>query len=238
MDKTGLIQYKKVQEIAKETIQYLSSYIREGISELDIAEAAKEFMYRKGIRSFWYYDLAALVLIGRRTIESISGRTYKATKTKVKENDLVTVDLSPEIESYWGDLSRSFIIEKGKVIKKPNAYSTKKTKELFEGVNVELALHNKLTRVAKPNTTFGEIYAIMNNAIDKRGYINLDFKKNLGHSIEKQKEDRIYLEEGCNKKLGEVELLTFEPHIKKKNGEFGYKLEDIYYFSNSRLRKL
>ncbi|MFA6530323.1 MAG: M24 family metallopeptidase [Candidatus Micrarchaeia archaeon] len=233
-----LIKYKKVQQIAKDTVRYLSSYICEGVSESDIASAVKEFMYSQGVQSFWYYDVAALVLVGKRTIESVSGKIYKTTKTKVKENDLVTVDLSPELGLFWGDFARSFIIENGKVISKPSGSSTKKTSELFEGVSIELALHDKLTKIAKPHTTFGELYVIMNDLITDFGYVNLDFKKNLGHSIEKQKEDRSYLEAGCNKRLNEVDLFTFEPHIKKKHGEFGYKWEDIYYFSKGKLKKL
>jgi len=100
-----LIKYKKAQQIAKDTIQYLSSYIREGISESDIEYAAREFMCKKGIQKFWYYNVAALVLVGKRTTESVSGKIYKTTKTKVKENDLVTVDLSPEMNLFWVHLS-------------------------------------------------------------------------------------------------------------------------------------
>jgi hypothetical protein len=56
----------------------------------------------------------------------------------------------------------------------------------------------------------------MNASIESLGYKNLDFNKNLGHSIEKRK--RIYIERGNNKTLKEVGLFTFEPHIQKKRG--------------------
>jgi hypothetical protein len=32
--------------------------------------------------------------------------------------------------------------------------------------------------------------------------------------------------------LGEAKFFTFEPHIRKKAGEWGYKNENIYYFND------
>jgi len=31
-------------------------------------------------------------------------------------------------------------------------------------------------------------------------------------------------------KLGEVYYFTFEPHISKKNGKWGFKYENVYFF--------
>ena len=46
--------------------------------------------------------------------------------------------------------------------------------------------------------------------------MNLDFLGNQGHSIEKNQEDRVYIEKGNRKKLSEVSYFTFEPHIARK----------------------
>ena len=86
--------------------------------------------------------------------------------------------------------------------------------------------------------TFEEVYNLMNNMINQLGYKNLDFNSNLGHSIETQMNKRVYIEKGNTKKLSEVKMFTFEPHIKKVDGTLGYKREDIYYYSEGRYNRL
>ncbi len=78
----------------------------------------------------------------------------------------------------------------------------------------------------------------MNKQITEKGYVNLDFLGNLGHSIERRSGDRIYIEKGNKKKLSEVSYFTFEPHISKENSEYGYKWENIYYLEEGNLKEL
>ena len=57
---------------------------------------------------------------------------------------------------------------------------------------MEEYLHKTLIDVAAPDMTFEELYYYMNELIAKKGFLNLDFLGNLGHSIVKNKNDRIY----------------------------------------------
>ncbi len=237
MEVRGVEKYQEVQRIAKSTISYLSNFIQGGVSESDIADAANEFMNKNGIHTFWYYGIGSLVLVGGRTILSISRGGYNPSDEKVGLEDLVTVDLSPEVDSYWGDYARSFIVENGKVVSEMRPDSPDKVKEFFQGLDIERKLHNKLQEIATQEMTFGELYHVMNEAITSLGFVNLDYKGNLGHSIEKDKDKREYIERGCRTRLID-KLFTFEPHIKKVDGLFGYKQEDIYYFLDGRLQTL
>ncbi len=234
MNSDELEKYKEVQELAKETMEFLRSFIEEGVTEKEIGEATEKFLREKGIESFWYYDLAALVYVGKRTTISISGRDYKATETKVKSNDLVTVDLGPEIARRWADLARSFIVENGKVISSENSNS----EEMVKGIEVQKELHRQFKNFINEETSFEEACEKMNEIINELGFENLDFKNNLGHTIVKDKDDRIYMEAGNKTKFKEVDLFTFEPHIKKKAGEYGFKHENIYYFDQGVLKIL
>ena len=103
---------------------------------------------------------------------------------------------------------------------------------------MEAYLHKTLIDVATPDMTFEELYYYMNDLIAKKGFLNLDFLGNLGHSIVKNKNDRVYTEKGNCKRLSDVEMFTFEPHISIPDSKYGYKREDIYYFDNGRLMKL
>ncbi len=231
-----LKKYKVVQDIARDTALYLEDFIEEGRTEVEIVEAAKKFMLSKGVESFWYHNVPALVLVGDRTLESISGKEYEPSTKKVGKDDLVTVDLSPEIQKYWGDYARSFVVVNGRV--------TKKTEEIpqdngfYLGINAVIRLHEKLGIIATPNLTFGDLYVRMNEIIDGFGFINLDFKKNLGHTIEKDKDKRKYIEGGEKTTIREAGLFTFEPHISTIDKKFGYKREDIYHYTKTGLKKL
>ena len=61
---------------------------------------------------------------------------------------------------------------------------------------------------------------------------------NLGHSIVKSKNERVYTEKGNHLPLSSVEYFTFEPHISIPNSKYGYKKENIYYFSNGKIAEL
>lgn len=61
---------------------------------------------------------------------------------------------------------------------------------------------------------------------------------NLGHSIVRNKDDRIYIEKGNMAKLGDVNFFTFEPHISISGSKYGYKRENIYYFEDGKIKEL
>lgn len=92
---------------------------------------------------------------------------------------------------------------------------------------MEDVLHKELMNFVTIDTTFEELFYHMNTYIKDRGFINLDFLGNLGHSIVTKSEDRIYIEEGNHKKLSDVMYFTFEPHISIPGSVYGYKKENI-----------
>ncbi|MBI9044237.1 MAG: aminopeptidase P family protein [Anaerolineaceae bacterium] len=224
------------QNIARETISELHDFVEVGMSELDIENKALELMIKKGSQSFWYHGVGAFVLLGKRSIESISGRDYCASEeNRVSENDIVTIDLSPTVDGFWGDYARTIFIEKGIVAKEDNP-----TTRLFcEGLEAELYLHNKLMEIANPDMTYEEIFVKINPEITKLGFENLDKRGNLGHSVEKDVDERVYIELGSKLTLKEVgKPFTFEPHIRNNGGSFGFKRENIFYFDESGILRL
>lgn len=230
-----LSNYLHVQAIAKSTISELKNVIKEGISEREIVCKAEDIMRANGVNSFWYHGIGAFVHVGKRTTISESGKGYKPSETLVGRNDIVTVDLSPELNSYWGDYARTFIIIDGKAVGVDALECNNNEFELMDGVKVEENLHKIFVNYIKPDMTFEDVYLHMNEVINQLDYINLDFAGNLGHTIEFNKDNRRYFESGNKTKLSEVTLFTFEPHIKHRSLEYGFKREDIYYFRDGKL---
>ena len=229
------MNYLEVQNIAKQTIDYIKTVIKLNMNLREIRKLCEDKMLSLGADSFWYWDIGAFVFSSDETTISVSGREYVTADKLISDNDIITIDLSPQCKNVWGDYARTIIIEKGTVV---NRIENIQNSEWRNGLQMEEALHNELIRFVAPDVTFEELYYFMNDYIRNNGYINLDFLGNLGHSIEKDKNDRIYIEKGNKKKLSEVNYFTFEPHISTKNSLYGYKKENIYFFENGRLVEL
>jgi Xaa-Pro aminopeptidase len=192
-------------------------------------------MLALGADSFWYWDVGAFVFSGDETTVSVSGREYVTSDRLITADDIITIDLSPQCGNIWGDYARTIILEDGKSVDDINSI---RNAEWRNGLLMEEELHEELLRFATPQTTFEELYFHINQLIIDRGFINLDFLGNLGHSIVKDKNDRIYTEKGNTALLSSVDYFTFEPHISVKGSKCGYKKENIYYFADGSLKEL
>lgn len=220
-------KYSTIQYIAKQVLQDLSTDISANSTEQSIATRAKELLVRYGVTETWYHNVPAFVLLGSRSCLSISGRDYIPATEPVGSLNLVTVDLSPCIDNIWGDYARSFVVENGRVVSNP------KSDEFTEGVKMERHLHKEMQRYVTSQTTFSDLFKFGNRLIIEHGWENLDFLQNLGHSIETKPEHRRFIDRDCQEQLGAVNYFTFEPHIRKRGAQWGFKHENIYYFDES-----
>lgn len=228
------MKYKDVQQIAKDTIDFAKKNIKPGMKLLDIRKLCEQKMLELGADSFWYWDVGAFVFAGDETTVSVSGKQYVTSDRIINKNDIVTIDLSPQNDNIWGDYARTIILENGVVVDKADVNNV----EWRNGLQMEDGLHKELLEFANIETTFEELYYHINEIITENGFINLDFMGNLGHSIVKNKGDRVYIEKGNKQKLSDVDYFTFEPHISIPRSKYGYKKENIYYFEDSKLVEL
>lgn len=228
------MQYTEVQNIAKRTIEFVKDNIQSGMTLLEIRCLCETKMLELGADSFWYWDVGAFIFSGDETSISISGKEYITSERSIEENDIITIDLSPQNGEIWGDYARTIIIENGKVVENDNISNT----EWKNGLIMEEYLHKEMCNFVTSQTTFEELYYHINGIIKEKGYINLDFLGNLGHSIVKRKSDRVYIEKGNQIALGDVSYFTFEPHISVQGSKYGYKRENIYYFDNGTIKEL
>jgi Xaa-Pro aminopeptidase len=147
--------------------------------------------------------------------------------------NLVTVDLSPRRDGYCGDCARSFFVEGGHATRAP------RNAEFLAGAAFLQQLHAGMRLFVRPHTTFHELATWSAEQISAAGWENLDFRKNVGHSIAASRTDRLYIEMGNHACLGEVDFFTFEPHVRVAGRPWGFKHEDIFYFdTDGRLEEL
>lgn len=221
MDKLKL--HRDVQSVARWVLAEMASQINIQDTEMSIAMKATKLMALHGIRSTWYYNCPAFVLLGRRSQLSISGRDYVPSDELVGEHNLVTIDLSPSQGEGLGDCARTFCIENACVTNAPVSA------EFQRGLLAEKTLHAELREIARPDMTGAALFDWANERIKTLGFSNLDFLGNVGHSIATRREDRFFIEQGQQQCLGDLLCFTFEPHI-ACDERWGFKHEEIYAF--------
>ena len=227
--------YSSMQNLNRAAVKYVADTMKTGMSLPYIKKLCEDYLLENGADSFWYWDVGAFIFAGDETALSVSGKDYQATDRIIQKDDIITIDLSPQRNNIWGDYARTLVFEDGVLC---DEIEKIKRDEWRNGLQMEEYLHQALIDAGTPDMTFEELYYYMNELIVKEGFINLDFLGNLGHSIVKDKKDRIYTEKGNRKRLSDVRMFTFEPHISIPNSQYGYKKEDIYYFENGRLIRL
>ena len=227
--------YSRIQLAAKQTIEYIKDTIKPGMNLLEIRKLCEEKLLELGADSFWYWDVGAFVFAGDETTVSVSGKQYVTSDKIIENNDIITIDLSPQVGNIWGDYARTIIVENGEVV---DDIELIQNQEWKSGLQMEEKLHAELFRFVTKETTFEELYYHMNEFIVENGFVNLDFMGNLGHSIAKVKSDRIYIEKGNKAKLVAMNYFIFEPHIAFPDSKYGYKKENIYYFDEDVLVEL
>lgn len=227
--------YSSMQNLNRAAVKYVADTMKTGMSLPYIKKLCEDYLLENGADSFWYWDVGAFIFAGDETALSVSGKDYQAADRIIQKDDIITIDLSPQRNNIWGDYARTLVFEDGVLC---DEIEKIKRDEWRNGLQMEEYLHQALIDAGTPDMTFEELYYYMNELIVKEGFINLDFLGNMGHSIVKDKKDRIYTEKGNRKRLSDVRMFTFEPHISIPNSQYGYKKEDIYYFENGRLIRL
>ena len=225
----------EMQNLNRATIEYASTVIVPGMTLFELRKLCETYMLSHGADSFWYWDVGAFVFAGDKTAVSVSGREYKTDDHIIELNDIITIDLSPQNNCIWGDYARTLIVENGRIVKDVEQIQND---EWRNGLKMEAYLHKAMLGFVNENTTFEELFHCINDQIKARGYVNLDFLGNLGHSIVKDKRHRIYIEKGNTEKLSAVEAFTFEPHISLPGSLYGFKKENIYSFNGGVLTEL
>lgn len=219
-------KYAEVQAIAKSVLRDLGPTVTAADSEATLAERAKVLLAERGIVETWYHNCPALVLLGSRSCLSISGRDYTPSDEPVGELNAISIDLSPTRDGIWGDCARTFFVENERFTAAPLSLEFKR------GIEAEKSLHEVIQSFVSITTTFEQLFAFANAEIARLGFENLDLFSNLGHSLATRLENRIYIEAGNSKPLGEVPFFTFEPHIREICSRWGFKHEEVYYFDD------
>lgn len=228
-----LTRYERSQAMARDTLAAIGAFIRPGATEASLLADCRRLMDAGGATAYWWFGVPAVVLAGPRLRLSVEGDVFAPSDIPIAADDMVTIDLAPEIDGYWGDCARSFFLRGGVLVSAEEAGV-----EQAEGMAAEAALHAHLLAVARPEMTFRDLHATVEAEMRTLGYENLDFLANYGHNIGQDLHARAFIDAQCALRLDSVPMFTFEPHIAKPGSPLAFKYEEIYRFEDGRLRVL
>ena len=223
--------YETAQSLARETLAEIAQHIRPGATEASLIDDCRRIMDRRGATGYWWFGVPAVILAGPRLRVSEEGDVYQPATIPIAPDDMVTIDVAPEINGIWGDAARSYFLKDGIIVSAMEAGD-----EQAEGMAAEAALHAHLLAVAKPEMTFQQLHAAMAARLAELGFANLDFLGNFGHNIGDDLHGRAYMDAHCTVRLDSVPMFTFEPHIAKPGSPLAFKYEEVYRFEDGRLR--
>lgn len=135
------MDHKAVQVMGKVTMEYIKTVLKPGMGLKEVRRLCEKKMLELGADSFWYWNVGAFVFSGKETTLSVSGREYETSDRVLQEEDIITIDLSPQREEIWGDYARTIILEKGKVVENLDCI---RNEEWKAGLQMEQKLHREL----------------------------------------------------------------------------------------------
>lgn len=196
---------KEAVRITAEALKFIKKYVLPGKAELEIVAELERFIRYQGATNSAFEIIVA-------SGQNSSFPHHIPTRRKVKDNELVLIDIGVNYLGYKCDLTRVF-------------YSGKINSLEQKIYGIVLEAQDRAIRKIRPGVSIKEVDAASRQYISQRGFGRF-FGHNLGHGIglEVHEEPNISGENGNAVKTGMV--FTVEPAIYLP-GKFGVRIEDM-----------
>lgn len=204
------------QLIAEKAFDDILSFIKEGVSELEIAARLENIMRKNGSEGFAFDTIA---IAGNNT----SKPHGVPTDNKVKKGDFITMDYGAVFDSYRSDMTRTVAV--GEV-------STKQA-EIY---NTVLKAQESSLALLKAGVRCSDADKAARDVIKKAGYGEF-FGHSTGHGVGIEIHETPNLAPKSKAVLETGNVVTVEPGIYLP-GEFGVRIEDFVVITENGCRNL
>lgn len=161
-DEQEIAHMKAAQQLTRDGYQYISSLLKEGISE-EILALEFEFFCRKNGAS--KLSFSPIVAFG----ENSAYPHHRAGKDTLKKDQIVLIDVGAVVDHYAGDMTRV-------------VFFGNSDKQLQLDYQLVKEVQKKVISHVKPGLHFGELDKIARSLLEKAGCGNL-FTHGLSHGI-------------------------------------------------------
>lgn len=211
-----LEKIKKAQLITQESFNSTLRFIRPGITELEIAKEFEFLAKKLGANSVSFASIVASGVNSSYPHSKVSNR-------KIKQKDIILLDVGVNFEGYMSDMSRTVFIGE------PN----EKQKEVYKLV---IEAQNLAFSKIKPGVKCSEIDNTVRNFIDATKYKGC-FLHSTGHGVGLDIHEKPYISHNSKDVLETGMVFTIEPGIYIE-GEFGVRIEDMVLVTENGYKNL
>ena len=196
---------KKAQKIAEDAFSHILTFIKEGVTEKEIALELDFYMLKNGAEAVSFETIA------------VSGKNSSMphgvpTDKKIENGDFITMDFGAVYNGYHSDMTRTVIVGK----------PTEKQKEVYETV---LKAQKSALEVLKNGVTGFDADKVARDIIEKAGYKE-NFGHGTGHGVGIEIHESPNLSPYSKATLETGNVVTVEPGIYIPD-EFGVRIEDM-----------
>ncbi len=201
---------KTAQGVTETAFREILPYIKEGVSEIEIAARLEYIMLKNGC------ELAfdSIVAFGENGSKPHAHRSER----KLSRGEFVTMDFGAKYKGYCSDMTRTVAL--GEVDeRKARAY------------NAVLEANKLAEKAIKPGERCCDIDAVARNYLSKSG-LDKYFTHSLGHSVGVDIHEMPAFSPRCDAILKKGMIITVEPGVYLE-GDFGLRIEDMALVTES-----
>jgi len=209
-DKLELEKIKKAASLADKTFAHVLNFAKSGMSEEEIAWEMEKFMREAGSEKAAWDPI--IVAAGPNS----SMAHWRATKRRIKKNDLVLVDFGCVYAGYCSDISRVFFVGR------PNSQQTRIYNLVLEAQKFGIKLVKEGCLGA---TVDKKVRAFLEKRLPVRQVKNI-YQHALGHGVGLEVHELPSVSIRRKSKLASGNVLTIEPGIYIP-GWGGVRIEDM-----------
>lgn len=195
----------KAQRIAEKAYDHILGFIREGVTEREIALELDFFMLKNGAEAISFETIA---VSGANTSKPHGVPTQK----KVCRGDFVTLDYGAVVNGYHSDMTRTVAV--GEV-----------SDEQVKVYNTVLEAQLRALATLKEGVKCSAADAAARNYINENGYGDC-FRHSTGHGVGLEIHEKPNLSPKSEQVLRAGNIVTVEPGIYIP-GKFGVRIEDL-----------
>jgi len=190
-DEKEISRIKKAHSVTLRCFGHLKKNLRNGVTERDLSAEAVYFFRKMADKE----SFEPIVLFGERT----SLPHGIPTQRKLKENELVLLDIGAKMEEYCADLTT--MVFWGEV--------SEKWHKIYKLLTT---IQEEIIKEIKPGIKSSQIDGMVRKKLNKAGYLDA-FIHSTGHGVGLEVHERPFISEKSQEELKEGMIFTLEPGV-------------------------